>query len=126
MPTSNLLTQQQEILPRLDVVHPLNPADEASCFVDIVAVHGIHEKDFDQAWTLTRGSMTCVSWLTDADMLPAAIPHLRVLSFRYDPNTSREGLRVHLERTSARLRELIQQRVLWIGHRPVSELGHLI
>jgi hypothetical protein len=108
------------MLPRLDVIYPLDAAEEASCFIDIVAVHGIHEKDTNQAWTTRGSSQTPVSWLTDADMLPAAISHMRVLSFRYDPNAGREGLLVHLERTSSRLKELVQEQVLGIEHRPVS------
>jgi hypothetical protein len=114
----------QEVLPRLSVVYPLDTEAEKACYVDVVAVHGIFDKSFQQAWTILDDQNHRVSWLTDGDMLPTAISHLRVLHFQYDPQAGRDGLRAHLERTSSRLKELAQERILSLEHRPIIFVAH--
>jgi pimeloyl-ACP methyl ester carboxylesterase len=108
----------------LSVVYPLDSEAEKACYIDVVAVHGIFERSFHQAWSIRDDEDHRISWLIDANMLPTAISHLRVLNFQYDPQAGREGLRAHLERTSSRLKELTQERILSLEHRPVIFVAH--
>ncbi|KAF2436054.1 hypothetical protein EJ08DRAFT_224342 [Tothia fuscella] len=57
-------------------------------------------------------------------MLTGAISHLRVLNFQYDPNAGRGGLKAHLERAASRLRELVQERIKDLEHRPIIFVAH--
>jgi hypothetical protein len=106
------------------VVYPLAQEAQRSCYIDVVAVHGVFENDFNDAWTTADKLDQRVSWLTDSNMLPAAMSRLRVLNFRYDPQTGRDGLRPHLEITSSRLKELVKEQILTIDHRPIIFVAH--
>ncbi|RDL36701.1 Uncharacterized protein BP5553_06053 [Venustampulla echinocandica] len=50
--------------------------------VDIIAIHGLNGHR-EKAWTAKNN----VNWLRDPNMLPAAIPNARIMSWGYDANT---------------------------------------
>ncbi|KAF8535854.1 hypothetical protein BDD12DRAFT_692879, partial [Trichophaea hybrida] len=90
--------------------------------VDIVAIHGLSE-DHNETWTKE------VNWLKDSDMLPAAHPEARIMTFGY-PRTleSRDvspadGL---ILIAKALLRQLSKKRspLSCNSRRPIIFIGH--
>ncbi|KAI5457784.1 hypothetical protein BGZ63DRAFT_427817 [Mariannaea sp. PMI_226] len=97
---------------------------------DIVAVHGLgSDVDWSWAWR-DRKAGTSVNWLKDGNMLPASVPHARIMTYNYGtrrqwnaPKTRIQLCGEDLARDLHRFRHAVRDRPLvFIGH----SLGGLV
>ncbi|KAH8894691.1 hypothetical protein GQ53DRAFT_821051 [Thozetella sp. PMI_491] len=69
--------------PGLRKIAPINAPDNTT--IDIVAIHGLETRS-TRTWVFHKKDSSRVHWLSDSDMLPAAVPEARIFTYDWNAN----------------------------------------